>query len=349
MPPQTQKALVVTEVGSPLTLVTDWPVPQPGPNQVQIRVSVAGPNPHDQKARDAGLFIAEQLPAILCNDVVGQIVALGPDVTRFSIGDRIFGQANFAPGSLQNGLQEYAVLDADFIAKIPDGFSDDDVAALPTNTLAPVVAFFSPSLLGFPAPWGSTAPNASEKDTTILILGGGSSCGKYGVQLAALAGFGRIVVVGGNETELRSYGATHVLDRHGTPREIVARIRKVVGDDLLYTYDAINPPATQIIGINALSSTKKGKIARLVPTGPVDESQVHEKKEGYELLNVLGSSHLHPELSKPFWEHLSQLLREGKIKPTAFKAVNGWSAEEVNNVLDAYRDGKKITKTHFHL
>lgn len=349
MAPQTQKALVVTEIGKPLTLITDRPVPQPEPSQVQIRVSIAGPNPHDQKARDTGLFIADDLPAIITNDVVGKITALGSNVTRFSVGDRIMSQAKLAPGSLQTGLQEYAVLDTDFMAKIPDGFTDDEAATLPTNTLAPLVALFDASAFGIPAPWTSAASSFDYKGTTVLVLGGGSNCGRYGVQFAALAGIGRIVVVGGDETELKSYGATHVVDRHGSPDEVVARIREIVGDDLLYAYDAINPPETQFIGINALSSTKKGKFTRLLPTGPVDESKIHPKKEGYELLNVFGSSHLKPEVSKPFWENLPQYLVDGKIKPTSYKAVQGWSADQVNEVLDAYRDGKKVVKTHFHL
>ncbi|EAU30129.1 predicted protein [Aspergillus terreus NIH2624] len=124
------------------------------------------------------------------------------------------------------------------------------------------------------------------------MLGGGSNCGKFGVQLTVLAGFERIVVVGGNETELRSYGATHVMDRYGTPSETVSRIREIVGDDLLYAYDAVNPPATQIIRINALSSTRKGKVARLLPAAPIDESLVENKSARYELLDVLGSSRL---------------------------------------------------------
>jgi NADPH:quinone reductase-like Zn-dependent oxidoreductase len=207
---------------------------------------VAGPNPHDQKARDYGLFIAENLPAVPGNDVVGQIVAVGSDVTGFSVGEKVFGQAGFLPGYIQNGFQEYAVLDTDFIAKVPDGFTVDDVASLPTNVLATVIAFFSPSFLGLPAPWTAVAAPAGG---AILVLGGGSNCGKFGVQLAVLAGFGRIVVVGGDERELKSYGATHVIDRHGTPSETVSRIREIVGDDLLYAYDTVNPPATQIVAI----------------------------------------------------------------------------------------------------
>jgi NADPH2:quinone reductase len=100
---------------------------------------VAGPNPHDQKSRDYGLFIAENLPAVPGNDVVGQIVAVGPDVTGFSFGEKVFGQAGFLPGYIQNVFQEYAVLDTDFTAKVPDGFTVDDVASLPTNVLAAVL------------------------------------------------------------------------------------------------------------------------------------------------------------------------------------------------------------------
>lgn len=349
MAPKTQKALLVTEVGKPLVLITDRPVPQPGPSQVQIRVTVAGPNPHDQKARDTGLFIAESLPAILTNDVVGKITVLGRNVNQFSIGDRVVGQAGFAPGSTQNGLQEYAVLDADHIAKIPDDFTDDDAATLPTNLLAPLVSLFDASVFGIPAPWTSAASRFDYKGMTLLIIGGGSNCGRYAVQLAALAGIGRIVVVGGDESELKSYGATNIIDRHGSAEEVLDRIRKICGEDLLYAYDAVNPPATQTLGINALSSMRKGKFARLLPTGPIDDSQVQPKKAGYELLNVFGSSHEKPEVGKPFWKHLPQLLLDGKIKPTKYEAVNGWSADQVNEVLDRYRDSKKVVKAQFHL
>ena len=79
------------------------------------------------------------------------------------------------------------------------------------------------------------------------------------------------------------------------------------------------------------------------------ESKIRPKKEGYELIIILGSSHLKPEVSKPFWENLPRYLLDGKIKPTNYKAVQGWSADQVNEVLDAYRDGKKVVKTHFHL
>ncbi|KAI1618970.1 putative alcohol dehydrogenase [Exophiala viscosa] len=325
MVPQTQKALLVTELGKPLILVTDHPVPQPGPGQVLIRVTVAGPNPHDHKARDTGLFIKDSLPAILTNDVVGEVVALGSGVTKYSPGDHIVGQPGFAPGSTQNGFQEYAVLDVNFTAKIPEGFTDDDGATLPTNIIAPLVALFDSSGLDIPAPWTAEAKTFDHKNTTLLVLGGDSNCGRFGVQLAALAGIGRIVVVGGDEAELKSYGATDTIDRHGSPEEVSARIREIVGDDLLYTYDAINPPATQFIGINALSSTKRGRFARLLPF-PLGEAeaQIKPKKEGYVLCNPFGSSHVNPELCKPFWERVPDILLKRRSSRLSIRLSRGW-------------------------
>ncbi|KAJ9654785.1 hypothetical protein H2198_006224 [Neophaeococcomyces mojaviensis] len=353
MATRTHKALVVTEVGKPLSLVHDRTTQEPGSGQVLIRVIISGPNPHDQKARDWGLFIASNLPAVLNNDVVGEVIALGPDVTRCAVGDHIVSHANFDGKYAQSGLQEYALVDAAFSAKIPEGSTDDDGATLPTNVIAPLVAIFDSDALGIPAPWAQEAKTFDYKGTTLLVVGGGSNCGKFGVQLAALAGIGQIVVVGGDEAELKSYGATHVVDRHGSSDNVTQRIRSIVGDDLLYAYDAVNPPPGQIVGINALSSTKKGKLARLVRSGAeaLDESKVSAKKEGYELKNVFGSSQAKPDLAAPFWDRVPQYLKDGKLKPTKYEVVNlkDWNADKVNDVLDRYRDGKRVTKTHFHL
>ena len=346
----TQKALIVTEIGKPIVLTTDRTIPEPSQNQVQIKVTVAGLNPHDQKSRDRDLFIADNLPAVLTNDLVGKVTKLGSaNITKFKVGDRVVSHAGFGKelASTQNGLQEYAVADVDFLARIPDSISDDEAATLPTNIIAPLVALFD--TLEIPAPWNDAAKKFDHANTSLLVVGGGSNCGKFGVQLAKIAGIGRIVVVGGNETEMQDYGATHVLDRHGGHDVVLERIKEVVGDELIHAYDAINPPEGQILALNALSSHKKGKLARLLPLGPVDESKVMGKKAGFEVRNVFGSSHAKPELCRGFWERVPGYLETGKIKATGFVVKEGLKAEHVNEVLDRYRDGKAVTKTHIHL
>jgi NADPH2:quinone reductase len=334
--PSTQKALLVVEVGQPLKLVIDHPVTKPGPEQVLIKVDVAGLNPHDQKARDIGLFVSNNLPAVLTNDVAGTVVALGPDVTKYQIGDRVLSHAGFAgKGYPQSGLQEYAIVDVGAGFKVPEGVSNSEAATLPTNIIAPLFGLFASTKgLGIPAPWTQKSKNFDYNGTSILILGGGSNNGRFAVQLAKLAGIGKIVVVGGAEDELKSYGATHVIDRHGGDKAVLARIRSVVGDDLEYAFDAINPPVDQPIGLNALSSTKKGKLARLRPNGPVDASKVIGKKAGYEVIDVFGSSQAQPDVAYPFWDLVPEYLVSGKIKPTKFVVKTGFTAENANQVLD---------------
>ncbi|KKY38951.1 putative alcohol zinc [Diaporthe ampelina] len=343
----TQKALVVTEIGKPVKLVDDQPIPEPSAKQIQLKVKIAGINPHDHKARDHGLFIANSLPSILANDVVGTVTKVGEGVSGVAVGDRVVTHPGFKHGSVQNGLQEYAVADAGAFAKIPDGTSDDEAATLPTNIIAPLVALFKE--LRIPAPWSPEAQGFDYGGVTLLVIGGGSNCGRFGVQLAKLAGIGRIVVVGGGEAELKGLGATHVLDRHGGDDAVLARIRDVVGDDLVYAYDAVNDVEHQVLGLNALSSTKKGTLARLLPLGPVDESKVVGKKAGFEVRDTYGSSQGHPELAPDFWERLPGFLEAGEIKPTAYVVKQGLTADNVNEVLDAYRDGKPVKKTHIHI
>jgi hypothetical protein len=58
---------------------------------------------------------------------------------------------------------------------------------------------------------------------------------------------------------------------------------------------------------------------------------------------------LHPELCAGFWSRLPKFLETGQIKPLAYTVKKGLLASNVNEVLDAYRDGKKVIKTHIHL
>ncbi|KAB8235195.1 zinc-binding alcohol dehydrogenase family protein [Aspergillus alliaceus] len=356
-----QKALIVSDIGKPVTLVSDWPIPEPSTNQVQVRVTVAGLNPHDAKSRDWGLFIlrdlspvtkldqdpgATDLPSVLSNDVVGRVTKLGPGVTDLAVGDRIVYQPSFAPGSTQNGLQEYAIADLSALAKIPDSITDDEAATLPTNIFPPLVALFE--TLQIPAPWSSAAKDFDYTNATILIVGGGSNCGQFGVQLAKLAGIGRIVVVGGDPTKLKSFGAMHVIDRHAGYETVLANVRDIIGDDLVYAYDAISPPEGQLLALNALSSCKRGALARLLPLGTVDESKVLGKRAGFDVRDVFGSSHAYPELAAAFWSRVPRYLEAGQIKPLAYVVKEGLLAGNVNDVLDAYKHGKRVTKTHIH-
>lgn len=345
----TQKALLLEQTGTPLVYVDNHPVPQPDDAQIQVKVSVAALNGHDLKVRDMGIFLTRiGLPAVLANDVVGTVVKVGKNVTSFKEGDRVFSQADFSRGTPQNGLQEYAVLNEQYSAGIPNNISDDDAATLPTNVIASLVALFHD--LPIPAPWTQQAKDFDYKNAMLLIIGGGSFAGRFAVQLAKLAGIGRIVVVGGPEAELKGYGATSVLDRHGGQEVVLERIRAVVGDDLIYAYDAVNMPPGQLLALNALSGHKMGYFTRLLPM-PVDHSKVLGKKAGFEVKSVLGISGDRPELCREFWKRVPEYLEQGRLIPMKdnYTITTGLAAKGVNEILDAFEKGDRVRHAHVHL
>lgn len=259
-------ALVVTKVGVPLS-IDQRPIPHPKENHVIVQVKVVGLNPHDQTARDRGIFIADSLPTVLGNDVVGIVTELGPSVVNHKIGDRIVGHSAPEAGSLQTGVQEYVVLDVPLTTEIPPEISDDEAATLPTNVIAPPVGLFSEaSGLVFPAPWIEAAKTFDSGAQTVFIIGGGSACREFSVQLVQLAGISKIIVVGSerSKAELVRYGATQVIMRDC--KNAQAQVQDSVENDLIYAIDCVSAGDNQLLVLDALSTDTRGRMARLVET-----------------------------------------------------------------------------------
>lgn len=313
-------------------------------------------NPYDFRVRDWGLYVEGRLPVVLGNDIAGTVEELGPNTsTPLKPDDHIFGQTNYLKNtSDQCGLQEYCLLDAYTCGKIPENLTDDDGASLVCNIVAPFWAIFGVDGLDLPFPFPSEDAVAQNQvdhsEETILIIGAGSNCGKYGVQVCGLAGFGTIIAVadrGKHESDLRSYGATHVIDRHAD--DVEAQVRDVVGDDLIYAFDAVNSDHT--LGASCLSNTRRGTLACIVPGTVADEGEMAAKKRaGFEDRFVQGQSHNQPELARKFWHRLPAWMAEGKIRSTGWTVLEGLDPDKVNAILDSYRDNRWPEKqVHVHL
>ena len=196
--------------------------------------------------------------------------------------------------------------------------------------------------LAIPAPWSSDKQTCDK----LLIVGGGSNCGRLAVQVARLAGITNIVVVGGDETELETLGATHVINRHGTKEEVLRQIHDAVGDNLLHVFDTVNFPEGLGFGFDALSSQKVGKLARLIPLATVEEPM----RKGHEVMDVLGNQHTHHPLLLQMWERLPEYLERGYVRAKPFTAIkSGLDAAAVDRALDGYRDGARVVKPQIHI
>lgn len=296
-----------------------------------------------------GIFV-KKLPEILSLEVVGTVSALGAEVKGFKLGDKVFGQTMMSPDTA--GLQEYALLDSRVTGRVPTNISDDEAVTLPVCCIAAFVALFHSSGHGIPPPFDTNeAKNFDYTSQSIVIIGGGSNCGKMGMQFASLAGIGKVIAVAGlsNTEKLNSYGATHAVDRHASKEDIKAQIQTIIGgDDLIHVLDAINPK-DHTLAVSLLSSTKNGKVVTLL-RGEVDEAKIEDKKAGYRITQTYGDSHLHREaLGHDFWQYIPRWVESGKIRPLDFQVVEGGlNAEGVNKVLDDYRDGKNPGKWNVH-
>lgn len=175
------------------------PTPAPAAGQVLVRVEAAGV--------DRGVWhIMAGLPYVVRpmfgiqtprqpiagSDFAGTIVALGPDTTGFTAGDRVFG---FARGS----YAQYAVADVSAIAAMPPSLSFEDAAALPVSASTALEAVRTHGEV-----------RAGQR---VLVTGASGGVGGYAVQLAVADGADVTGVASAAKADLvRALGASHSID-----------------------------------------------------------------------------------------------------------------------------------------
>ena len=346
-----QKALVLEKIGQPAVII-ERPIPEPNENEVLVKVAVAGINPHDGYSKAMGLFVEKTLPTPFAADIVGEVVKLGPKVTKFQIGDTVFGFGDPQDPN-QLGTQEHCCLDVDQAAKKPSNVSLDEAATFPLNPMTSYFAMFSIQGLNLPFPWPGKDETVDNSGVTLVIIGAGAATGKFALQLTKLAGIGRVIAIASksNESQLKSRGATHVIDRHQSLDEIDKEVRAIVGDDLTMVYDCIGGAnGGQTLGAKLLSNSKRGTLAVLVLAGTVDESNIGPKRAGYDRKPVLCVTKMFKDVSVPFWNQLPTWIEKNDLSPTTWQVVDGLDAKKINDLLDGYvQHGKNQLKPHVHI
>jgi NADPH:quinone reductase-like Zn-dependent oxidoreductase len=126
------RAVSLDRYGDPEVLtVVSRPVPVPLPTEIRVRVAAAGVNPVDWKTR-AGQGMAAalgDLPVVLGWDVAGVVDAIGPGVTRFAVGDLVFGMPWFPRQAA--GYAEFVTGPSRQFAALPPELDPLAGAALP--------------------------------------------------------------------------------------------------------------------------------------------------------------------------------------------------------------------------
>ena len=160
------KAIRVHQFGGIDAMVyEDVPRPEPGPGEVLVRVAAAGVGPWDALIRKGDSKLGQPLPLTLGSDLAGIVEAVGPGVSNFEVGDRVFGATN---ALFINAYAEYAVADAGMIARTPPRLSQIQAAA------APVVAVTA---------WQMVFDHGNvSSGSRVLILGAAGVVGAYALE-----------------------------------------------------------------------------------------------------------------------------------------------------------------------
>jgi alcohol dehydrogenase len=202
------KAMVLREHGGMdrLLLETDFPDPVIGDGDVLLRVTACSLNYHDVFTRRGMPGIKVPMPCIMGLDVAGAIVAVGPGVEGWKVGDRVLvDPINRVEGglmgeTLHGGLAELCRARAHQLIRIPDGITDAQAAALP-------VAYGTALRMMYT----NGGVKAGEK---VLILGASGGVGVCCLMLAKLAGAEVVACAGSDQkaARLKALGADHVIN-----------------------------------------------------------------------------------------------------------------------------------------
>lgn len=174
------------------------PLPEPGPEDVRIRVHAAAVNPVDWKIRQGHLasMLPHAMPLTLGWDVSGVVEQLGPEVSDLVVGDAVYSR----PDIMRNGgYAEYVVVRADEVAAKPRSLSHNEAAAVPLAALTAWQGLFDHAQLA--------------KGERVLIHAGAGGVGSFAIQLAKWAGAHVIATASAaNESLVRDLGADDFVD-----------------------------------------------------------------------------------------------------------------------------------------
>ncbi len=267
------RAYGFTEVGGPSTQsFLDVPIPEPGSDELRVQVRASAVNPGDWKVREGSH--GHSGPTVLGREVAGTVVAIGPGVAGFSIGDEVFGGC---PGMI-GGWAEQALTIASFTALRPSDVNPVVAAALP---VAAGTAFDALNRLDPP------------EGSTLLVNGAGGGVGIPAVQLATARGV-RVIGVASpaKHALLAKFGAVPVAYgdgvaervRDAAPGGVDAVIDMAGGDALRTVAGLLKDPArltsfadkalaVELGGFELVrdrSSAVLAELARLVVAGKLD-------------------------------------------------------------------------------
>jgi NADPH:quinone reductase-like Zn-dependent oxidoreductase len=307
------RAIVQREFGGPEVLrVEEVAEPEPIPTEIKVRVHAAGVNPVDVKTR-AGQGVAAYMggepPLTVGWDVAGTVTALGGGVTRFRVGDEVFGMPWFPRQAA--AYAEYVTAPSRHFTAKPHALSFEEAAALP--------------LAGLTA-WQVVIDTIALQDgDDILVHGGAGGVGHLAVQIAKARGATVFATARSEQAEwLRELGVAEVID-----------YRSERFEDRVSELDAVID-FTGGYGERSLDSLRPGGTLVMVPSGAADDLVA---QAGDERIRVTGFL---VEPDPAGLAALGALVEAGRLRVAVDRVFDFEQAAEAHRAAEDHHGGGKI-------
>jgi len=327
--PSTMRAIDPQAPGGPdVLVVSERPVPLPGPGEVLIRVHAAGVNRPDILQRLGRYPMPPGAPTIMGLEAAGEVVAVGEGVETIAIGDPV--TALVAGG----GYAEYVAAPALQCLPVPPGMRFEEAATLPETWFTV---------------WANLIDLAGARNgESLLVHGGTSGIGTTAIDLARVMGLSIIVTCGSDSkcAAAKALGATHALNyndgdfapevRDLTGGKGVDIVLDMVGGD----YIPRNLACLGIGGRHVSIAFQKGGRAEL------DLALVMRKRL------VLTGSLLRPRsvaekgaIAKALLKTIWPLFADNSLKPHLFRTFPLEQADDAHRLMESSGHVGKIALT----
>ncbi|KAI1353784.1 chaperonin 10-like protein [Xylaria sp. FL0043] len=204
-------AAFLTEAKAHPFVIGPAPVWTPGAHEILVKNEAVAINPVDGNLQYMAIYPLNY-PTVLGQDVAGVVIAVGPGVTRFRIGDRVVGHAtSMISGRQQDGgFQLHTILQTNMASPIPANMSYEAAVVLPLGLSTAAAGLFQKACLNLQRP---LEPARRPTGETLLVWGGASSVGSNAIQLAIAAGYEVITTASSHNFDyVKKLGASQAFD-----------------------------------------------------------------------------------------------------------------------------------------
>ena len=318
MLPATMNAVSITTPGGPEVLgIESLPLPVPQQGEILVRVAAAGLNRADLSQRQGTYNVPAGAPKTLGLEIAGEVAALGPQASRWRVGDKVMALVS------GGGYAEFAVVHESNAMPIPAGMTEIEAAAVPET---------------FMTVWHNVFERGGLKPgETLLVHGGSSGIGTTAIMLASRFG-SKVITTAKSKAKCDAclaLGAARAIDYRN--EDFVAAVKEATGGkgaDVI-----LDMVGGDYIGRNYEAASVEGRIVQIAfagsPKATVDFRRIMLKR-----LHHTGSTLRSRAVSdkgairEAIEQKVLPLLAAGTVKPIIYKTFPLAKASEAHALME---------------